>query len=354
MARFPLRFPERRDFFLEGSGVFSFAQRSYWPAPICAEARLCWLRDQNLLKEAHRALAISDWVTYRLCGEFVAEPSHSSQTLLLDLEAEDWSRSRMDELGLERSLLPPIRPSGTRVGALSADAAETLGLAPGTAVALGGADTQCGLLGAGAVDDGDLAAIAGTTAPVQLVLSKPTLEAEGRLWTARHVVPGRWVLESNAGPVGEVLDWLGEVLYAGAAHPLTQLCAEAAEARLGAGGILSSLGGEVMNGRSLAMPMGHLSLSHLASPYDPPKRAHLVRAVLEGMAYAVRANIEQVVEAAGIELPPLRLSGGMSRSSVWAQILCDVLGKPVSVTASPEASALGAALCAGVGAGVFE
>jgi autoinducer 2 (AI-2) kinase len=167
-------------------------------------------------------------------------------------------------------------------------------------------------------------------------------------------VPGRWVLESNTGPMGEALEWFARALYPDAAHPITHLGAEAATARVGAGGILSSLGVAVMNGRNMSVPMGSLTLAHLPSPNDPATRGHVGRAVLEGMAYGLRANAEQILAASGGKLAELRLTGGMSRSELWSQLVSDVLNVPVAVPTTPEASALGAAICAGVGAGVFK
>lgn len=340
----------------EKHGEEILQQTGHWPMPIFAGLRLGWLRSQpELWERARHALAINDWVTYRLCGELASEPSQGSESLLLDLEGDGtrWSTRRLKQLDLPASLLPPIHPCGTRIGALRDEAAELLGLRPGTPVALGGADTQCGLLGAGALQPADVATIAGTTAPVQGVLERPQVDERGRLWTARHVLPERWVLESNAGPVGEVLDWLAGLLFPDRAHAAAALAAEAADVEPGAAGVISSLGAEVMNARELAMPMGGLSLSHMPSSYDGIGRRQLARAVLEGMAFGIRANTEQILEVAGASLSSMRLSGGMSRSGVWAQMLSDVLGAPVEVSAAAEASALGAAICAGVGAGVF-
>jgi autoinducer 2 (AI-2) kinase len=221
-------------------------------------------------------------------------------------------------------------------------------------VAVGGADTQCALLGMGAVGPGALAAVAGTSAPVLQVQAAPVLDPTGRLWSVHSALAGLHALESNAGGMGEALDWIAGVLFPGADHPVLHLLAEAEASAPGAGGILSSFGAEVMDARRVALPIGHLTVSPLQGADAPARRRDLARAVLEGMACALRANAEQIEAASGRPAPALRLGGGMARSALFAGILCDVLGRPVEVAAVSQASALGAAILAGVGAGVFR
>ena len=157
-----------------------------------------------------------------------------------------------------------MRTAGTPLGALTIAAAKALGLRPGTPVAVGGADTQCGLLGAGVVEAGQLAVVAGSTAPLQLVTDQPRADPNGCTWVGHHVVPGRWVVESNAGAMGDTLEWFSGVLYPGSPDPVAHFVAEAAGAAPGAGGMLSSLGAQVMDAREMmSVPIGTLSLSHL-------------------------------------------------------------------------------------------
>ena len=328
----------------------------HWPSAVFALARLRWLAtNAETWKRADKALALSDWVTYRLCGELASEPSQAGHSALLDLDADDWAWDLIERLELPRKLFPPMHPCGHPLGTLREEAASALGLRTGTPVALGGGDTQCALLGAGAVEAGEFTAVAGTTAPVQLVLDTPLRDAEARLWAARHVVPERWVLESNAGPLGEVLDRFARVLYPDAPHAIARLAAEAQSSPIGAGGILSNLGVALMNGREMSVPIGSITLSHMTLPSeDPAARGQVGRAILEGMAYGLRANVEQLRAASGRELSALRLTGGMSRSAAWSQLLSDVMHVPIVVPATVEASALGAAICAGAGAGVFK
>ena len=327
----------------------------HWPNPVQPAGRLLWLASNaaGLLERAALHLSVSDWIGFRLTGVAAAEPSQAAETLLFELEQPRWSWDWIERLGLPRLLFPEVRSAGTRLGALAEGAAEQLGLAPGIPVAVGGADTQCGLLGAGVVAAGQLGVIAGTSSPVLSLVDHPRLDPEARLWSVPHVIPGLWALESNGGAVGEALDWIAGLLHRDREHPVLRLLAEAAESAPGAAGMLSTLGAERMNARQLGLPLGTLTLCPLTAPEDPARRRHLARAVVEGMAYGLRANLEQAEAASGCRAAAVRLSGGVSRSAFFAQLLADVLGRPVEVTAVHEASALGAALCAGVGAGVF-
>ncbi len=327
-----------------------------WPSPVCAAPLMQMLaaEDAERFARVETLLGLSEWLAYRLCGERVAEPTTACGTLLFELEQRAWSDSLIEALALPRSLFPAVVDAGTRLGALSKDAAAWLGLSPGIHVSVGGGDTQCGLLGAAVVEPGEVGAVIGTTAPIQLVVDRPVVDAQARTWSGHHLVPGRWVVESNAGSMGDALQWVGEALYPDLDHPLIHLSAEAGRSPVGAMGALSTVGADIMNARSMQFPLSSLTWNPSALSKSEERRAHLARATLEGMAYAVRANLEQIAEVAGCDAAVLRAAGGMTRSPVFLQILSDVIRKPVRVAATTHASALGAAICAGVGAGLFD
>ena len=332
-----------------------YARTGRWPSPQCMAARLQWLAANApaALARATVVLSLSDWIAYRLCGELASDASQAQETLLFDVARRDWATDVAQSLGVPVRLLPPLRAPGSRLGGLSAAAAAALGLTAGTPVAVGGGDTQCGMLGAGAVRPGQVAVIGGTTVPVQMVIERPLIDAGERLWTGCHVLADAWVLESNAGAMGEALEWLAAVLYPGSATAVAHLLADAAGSEPGAAGIVSTVGISVMNAREIALPIGSLTLSHLATARDPERRRHVARAMSEGLACAVRANLEQVCATAGRAPVYLAFAGGLARSAWLAQLIADIAGRPVAVGASAEATALGAAICAGTAAGVF-
>jgi autoinducer 2 (AI-2) kinase len=337
------------------------ARTGRWPSPIFTAPRLAWLaaRHPEWLEGAV-ALSLSDWVAFRLCGVLATDFSQAGESMLLDVVRREWITDWLTGRGLSPALLPPLRPSGQYLGPLTEPAAADLGLPPGVPVAVGGADTQCALLALGALAPGDVGIVAGTTGPVQGVADRPVMDPEARLWTGLHVLPDRWVVESNGGPLGDALDWLAGLLFPDSPRPAARLVAEAAQARPGAGGILSTFGGQVFNARALSLPVGSITLSPFLSGDGPARRADLCRAVLEGLAFVLRANLEQVaaVVAQAVSLrqaDSLRymMTGGLTRSPFWAQLVADVLGRPVRVSEIPEGTALGAAICAGMGAGLF-
>ncbi len=335
-----------------GDGLL--AAGGLWPVPVTLVSRLLWLREQRPgdFGRATTAFSLSDWMAWRLCGERATDPSQAGTTCLLDLAGRDWSHEWVDRLGLPQTLLPPVMESGTPLGRLTADAAAALGLAEGTTVAVGGGDSQCALLGCGPLRPGAGAVVSGTTVPVLGITETPRIDPSGRLWSAPHCVPGQWVVESNGGPMGDTLDWTARVLFPDAPDPSARLFAEAADSEPGAFGLGSTLGVEVMNGREMGPPIGHLALTHLTRPDDPRPGRHVARALLEGLAFGARANLEQVVEHIGDSGERWSVCGGLTRSPGWADLLVDVSARPLTEAPVPQTTALGAALCAAVGAGL--
>lgn len=342
-------------FLAQERGADIYRITGHWPAPLFTAARLQWLA-QNMpekFSHAHAVISVSDWVGMRLSGECVVEASIASDTMLSQVGTRAWARDLIDWLGLPQALFPPVVSAGTRIGSLCADAAETLGIAPGTPVVAGGGDTQCGLVGAGATSAGKLGVVAGTTVPVQLVCERPIIDVQSRLWTNHHLVPGLWVMESNAGSMGEMLEWLARIFYPDVGFGVARLTTDASQSVPGARGMRSTLGTDIFNASQLNLPLGHLTLSHFMAADDPERRPHLARAVLEGMAFGLRANADQLLDTSGRQRRPFCMSGGMTRSAFWCQLVSDVLGAEVTTAPTSEASALGAALCAGVGVGLF-
>ncbi len=170
-------------------------------------ARYLWHR-KHTGKDAAHLLMISDWHTYRLTGNLVAEPSNAAESMLFDIRSRDWCQVILREFSIPASVLPPLRRSGEVVGAVTPQAAEATGIPPGTPVFAGGADTQCSLLGSEVSSPGAVGAVLGTTTPVQMVLAEPRIDPQHNLWTGCHVLPDLWVLESNAGDTGGAYLWL--------------------------------------------------------------------------------------------------------------------------------------------------
>lgn len=327
-----------------------------WPTALHLPARLRWLERERpgLLDRADCIFSLGDWLNFRLCGARVTDHSQAGVTQLYGLATREWNWRRIAALGLPAAIFPEVRDAGSRLGTVSPEAAEHLGVSSSTVVGLGGGDSQCSLLGAGAVKPGDFGCIAGTTVPVMAISDDPLCDPLGRCWSGHHVVPGLHVLESSAGTMGETLTFMGRLLFPEAPEPELRLLAEASRSEYGARGMVSTFGADVMDFRNPVLPSGAISLSHLTCAGDDNPRSHLCRAVVEGYACALRLNVEVLAGIADASPSGLLLTAGMSRSPVFARILADIAGMPVTQAGEPCTSGLGAAVCAAVASGMFD
>jgi autoinducer 2 (AI-2) kinase len=306
-------------------------------------ARYLWFRKHGTAAVAH-LLMINDWLTYRLSGELSAEPSNATESMLFDLKQRAWSDEILTTFDIPRSILPPVYRCGDRVGTLTAAAAAATGLLAGTPVFVGGADTQCSLLGAGAVEPGATGATLGTTTPVQTVVDRAVFDPTCNLWVGCHVVPDRWVLESNAGDTGNAYLWLLDLVSGGAPRDqLYQLGEQLAAESFGPPTMLF-IGPSIFNIMKMRFNRAGGMLFPFPALHVRPDRATLVRAFLESIGYALRANIEQIVAVTKQPAAALTLSGGMSRSAALTRAIADILGVPALVAHEPESAALGCAM----------
>ena len=347
---------------IEGVPLDLYQMTGQGPPLMFLPARLLWFKNEQpeVFKKIKYAITTGDWLLYRLSGVYATEPSLASTTLLYNLEKQQWMPEVMAALGMSEVSLPEVHQAGERIGGLTREAAKAMGLSEDTAVAVGGSDTQLGLLASGATADGDVGAVAGTSIPVMMVLSRPVVDPKRRIWTSFHVVPGAWVLEGNGQMGGLVYDWLmGNVQsMTGKNEADTYAYMESIARTIPAGsdGVLASLGSEIfdINTISVVRP-GALRFMQPVHPMNttPATFAHFIRAALENIAFAVRGNIEQIEEITQRKTPLLRVTGGMTKNRLWAEILAQVTGKTVRVTTIDDGTAMGSALCAAVGAGVY-
>jgi autoinducer 2 (AI-2) kinase len=327
------------------------ATTGHLPACVFPLARYLWFRKHHDAGRVATVLMLSDWITERLSGARVAEPSNAAESMLFDVTRRTWSEEILAAFDVPARVLPALRPSGAPVGAVHARAAADTGIPEGTPVSTGGADTQCALLGSGAIAAGETAAILGTTCPVQMVTDTPVLDPATNLWTGCHVVPDRWVLESNAGETGGAYRWLLKLLLGAsdaAAHEAAEALAAAAARQ-----VLCYLGPIVFDLRKMNpfRPGGVLFRFPIVH-VDRPERGDVLRGFLESVAFAVRANCEQIASVSGRPVRALKASGGMVASPTLVHLLADTLGTPVEVATVPETASLGCAVLLAVGAGL--
>lgn len=338
------------------------AQRIYeisgdWVS-ITSTPRLLWLQEHEpeLFASVRHLGMLSDWINYRLCGEFCTEPSAGSSSGMFDLAARTWSAEIVAMSGLAPEVLPEVLPCGSLLGKVTSVAAGETGLAPGTPVVLGGADTQVALHGLAAAP-GEITIIGGTFWQQTALTRQAVIDPEARLRTLCHVSADEWMIEGIGFYSGLALRWFRDAFCrdlvsqakAGGQDPYHLIEAEAATAPPGSDGVIPVFG-NVMK----ASNWTHAAASFLQFDVTRPEtgRAACARALLEHAAYTSRAHIEILGELTGRACRSVRFAGGASAGTLWPQILADVLGCPVITAPVSEASAYGTMLLAAQGTGV--
>ena len=311
--------------------------------------KLLWVRDHEpgQFEQIRQVLLPKDYIRFQLTGEFATEVSDASGTAVFDVVQRRWSSPMMDRLGLDRSWWPRVYESSEITGAISAQAAQLTGLAPGTPVVGGGGDQAAGAVGNGIVEAGILSCTLGTSGVVFAHMDQVAYDPQGRVHTFWHAVPNKWHVMSVTQGAGLSLQWLRNQIAAGETYPA--LLEEAASAPAGSQGLLwlPYLMGERTPHLDAEARGGWIGLT------AKHKRADLIRAVIEGVCYSQRDGVD-IIQQLGVCVSAVRASGGGARSLFWRQILADVLAKPVTTLASQEGSAYGAALLAMVGTGEFS
>ncbi|WP_119066482.1 xylulokinase [Rubrobacter indicoceani] len=322
------------------------------PAVGMAGPTLMWLREEEpgLYRTARWALQPKDWLRLRMTGEVATEPSDASATLLYDLESDGWYAGAVSALGLDNDLLAPVRSSTDVAGTLTESAAEALGLQAGTPVAVGAADTAAALIGTGLQGSGTFQLTVGTGAQIVTLRDDFSPDPTNRTHLFRTALPTEAPYYAMAAMqnAGLALEWVRRTL--GVSWPQFYDEAFAEGVRPGAGGVtfVAHLGGERTPG---FRPEARGAWSNLGLEHE---RGHLLRAALEGVAFSIRDGLE-ALEAAAEETPHrLRLAGGGTTDPRWRTMLADVLGRHLALLpefVSANASALGAAIVAGVACG---
>ena len=350
---------EAEDLIREGAAEKIYAEAGDWVS-ITAPARLRWLgRHRPDILAATASLGmLSDWIVYRLTGQHVTEPSCGSSSGMFTLAARRWSPTIPELCGLPAAALPPVADPGTVVGEVTAAAAELTGLRPGTPVAAGGGDTQLGLLGAGAKRD-EYTVVAGTFWQNTVLLDRPLIDPEIRLRTLFHAIPGEWMLEGIGFYCGMSMRWFRdafcdtEVAQARARGVDPYVVMEEAAAAAPPGGVIAIMS-NLMNARRWAHASPSFLQFDLGSAGQGGGRGACVRALEEAAAYVARGHRDIITGLTGLPFGEAVFTGGAGRGKLWPQIMADVLGVPVHIPPVTESSALGAAICAGTGAGLYE
>jgi xylulokinase len=319
--------------------------------------KLLWVREHEpeQWRRVRSVLLPKDYVRFRLTGHKATDVADASGTLLFDVGARKWSDTVLDALDLKRSLMPEAFESPMITGSISAAGAEATGLRTGTPVVGGGGDQAAGAVGMGIVRAGAVSATIGTSGVVFAATDRPVLEPQGRIHTFCHAVPGRWHVMGVTLGAGLSLRWFRDQFLSRGAEsppphdPYDVMTETAATAPAGSDGVLWAP--YLMGERTPHLdPHARAALVGLSASHT---RAHVFRAVLEGVAFSLKDSFS-IFEEMKVPVSHVRLGGGGARSPLWRKIQADTYGYPVEIVAAEEGAAYGAALLAGVGAGIWK
>ncbi|NWJ94599.1 MAG: xylulokinase [Chloroflexi bacterium] len=350
------RSQEQCDYITDTVGAERLIELTANPALVGFSApKLLWLRQyrSDQFNRAAHFLLPKDFIRYKLTGEYATEVSDASGTLLFDVANRRWSERILHLLEIDGSLLPPVYESFEVSGQISAEAAAATGLQAGTPVVGGGGDQAAGAVGNGIVQPGLVSSTIGTSGVVFAYAEQPLRDPSGRVHTFCHAVPEAWHVMGVTQGAGLSLRWFRDEIAGPLEKEAAQkvnreiyelLTEEANNAPPGCKGLLflPYLMGErtpLLNPQARGVWFG-LTASH--------KRAHLVRSILEGVAYSLQDCLAILLEM-GLPVTEIRASGGGAKSLLWRKIQADVFGREVVTVNASEGPAYGAALLAGVG-----
>lgn len=321
--------------------------------------KIIWLRQEepDQYARVRKVLLPKDYIRLMLSGEFASEVSDASGTALLNVRQRQWSTRLMNAIDVDPAWMAPVFESQEPSTRVCAEAAEATGLAAGTPIVGGGGDQAAGAVGNGIVRTGVVSSTTGTSGVVFAFMDEPLVDQRLRAHTFCHAVPGKWHTMGVMLSAGGSLRWIRDALCgperdvaaAMGKDPYEVMCEEAAAAPPGCEGLvfLPYLTGE-------------------RTPYPDPDakgvffglhlrhtRAHLIRAVLEGVAFGLKDSFD-IFGDMGVPIDQVRASGGGARSKLWLQIQADATNHPHHTINVEEGPALGVALLAGVGAGVYS
>ena len=320
--------------------------------------KILWVRENepDLYKKCKHILLPKDYIRYKLTGEFATEVSDASGMNLLDVPKRAWSETVLNALDIDPALLGRMYESCEVTGQITASASETTGLAVGTPVVGGAGDNAAAAIGTGVVSTGRAFTTLGTSGVIFAHADSVCIEPEGRVHSFCSAVPGKWTVMSCTLAAGLSLQWFrnqfceAEVALAKerGIDPYELMTAAAQKSPIGSNRLiyLPYLMGErspLLDTQARGVFFG-LSAMH--------GKGDLVRAVMEGVTFSQRQNLD-IFRDMGVDISDMATCGGGAKSPLWRQMLSDVYGCPVHTVSSDEGPALGAAILAGVGAGVY-
>ncbi len=335
--------------------IFNLAGNSLQPS--YTTAKIIWYKENlpQIYENTYKILQSNSFIVHRLTGVFSQDKSQGYGFHCFDMRTGNWNEEMCERLGIEMSMLPNIYDCHQVVGYVTEEAAKLTGLTVGTPVVAGGLDAACGTLGAGVINPSQTQEQGGQAGGMSICMGE--YNADPNLILSFHVIPDRWLLQGGTTGGGGAMRWFErefadyerEEAKTSGKSSLEQLNVIADKIDPGCDGMvfLPYMAGE----RS---PIWDVNAKGVYYGLDYSKtKGHFVRAVMEGVAYSLKHNLD-VAEAAGAKVTEMRAMGGSANSLLWTQIKADVTGKTIAVPSSDTATTLGAAILAGVGVGLYR
>ncbi len=322
-------------------------------------SKVMWVKNNepHNYEKIKKILLPKDYIRYRLTGEFATEVSDASGMQYMDIPKRQWSSEVLEKLGVEKEWLGKLYESQEVTGVISKKAAELTGLKEGTPVVGGGGDQAAGAVGNGIVKNGVISSTIGTSGVVFAYSDKVTIDPLGRVHTFCHAVPGTWHVMGVTQGAGLSLKWFRDNFCIEEKRtaelmkidPYILMDQEAEKVDAGCSGLvyLPYLMGE----RTPHLdPNARGVFFGLSAKHEKPD---MLRAVMEGVVYSLKDCLE-IIKEMGVDIKEVRASGGGGKSKLWRQMQADVFGTDITTINSSEGPALGVALLAGVGAGIYS
>ncbi|MHA1797025.1 MAG: xylulokinase, partial [Candidatus Helarchaeota archaeon] len=326
--------------------------------PYFSATKILWIKKNqpDIFNKTYKFLLVHDFIEMKLTDEFITDWSNASRTMLFDITKNQWSAELCNLLEIDIESLPKALPSGRNIGTVSASAAGETGFLKGTPVITGGGDQQCAAIGLGVIKPGRVKVTTGTGSFVLNYTERITKDPKKRVIISSHAVPGKYVLEASIFTTGSVFRWFRdnyglkakEIAEKVGRDPYELLIDEARKAPLGADGVVliphfMGAGAPYWKPQARGMVVG-LTLAS--------DRSKVLRALLESVGFEIRKNLE-VFKELGLNIKEIRITGGGTRSDFWNQIQADIFGIPVLKSGTDESTALGCAMLATIGLGIY-
>jgi xylulokinase len=312
--------------------------------------KILWVRENEpeVYQKCAHMLLPKDYIRYKLSGAYAMDMAEAAGTSLLNVAKRQWSDDVLAALNIPREWMPTLCEGSDIASEVSAEAAALTGLKAGTPIAGGGGDQAAGAVGMGCVSPDKIGVTVGTSGVVFAPLSQYAFEPEGRLHAFCHSVPNQWhfmgVMLSAAGS----LQWYRDTLAPDVAFDT--LLAEAADVPAGSDGLLFL---PYLTGERTPHPDA-LARGAFVGLTTRHTRAHMTRAVMEGVAFGLKDSFTLIAKAGLPASYEVRISGGGAKSPIWQQIIADIFEAPLVNVNTPEAGAFGAALLGATGIGAFK